>query len=100
MPAWGFLDTNQEEFAWQLLKPSPLFVNLYDTEYVYKWDTANTFEGQDGSIWFTSVNGVIRYDMESEAACWISPESGPIAETTDGSLWILLKEQLYKYDPE
>lgn len=100
IPGWGFLDTSKQEFTWHILNPSPLFVNLYDPDYVYTWDAANTFEAQDDSIWFTSVNGVIHYDMETEAACWISPEPGPIAESPDGSIWILLKNQLYKYEPQ
>jgi hypothetical protein len=99
VPAWGYLDTNNEEYKWQVLPAMPLFVNLYDLYYVYAWDKANTFETKDDSIWFTSMNGVIHYDMETGSTCWIAPETGPVAESPDGVLWILLKEQLYQYKP-
>ena len=98
IPAWAFLDTSKQEFTWQILNPSPLFVNLYDSDNIYAWDKAKIFETQDNSIWFTSVNGVIHYDMETETACWISPEPGPIVEMPDGAIGVLLKNQLYRYD--
>ena len=44
IPAWGFLDTKKEDYTWQILTPTPLFVNLYDLDYVYTWDKANTLK--------------------------------------------------------
>lgn len=97
VPAWGYLDTQQAPFTWKTLKPDPLFVNLYDPEAIYIWDHADALVWQDGPIWFRSMNGIIEYDLKTESACWISPESGPIAVTSDGDLWIALKNQLYRY---
>lgn len=100
IPGWGFLTTSNQDFNWHFLNPSPLFVNLYDPDYVYIWGEPETYEMRDGSVWFNFQNGVIRYEIGSQSGCWISPKPGRIAETQDGTIWILLNNQLYKYEPE
>jgi hypothetical protein len=99
IPSWGYLDTSKKDFSWQFLVPSPMFVSLYDPEHDFIWDAAKTFESQNGSIWFTSNNGIIYYDLEKGDACWISPKPGPVIEMSDGTLLMLLENQLYEYTP-
>jgi hypothetical protein len=99
IPGWGYLDTSKQEFTWHFLSPSPLFINLYDSDYVYIWGEPDTYEMQDGSIWFNFENGLIHYDLETGYACWISPQYGQITQTPNGTIWIMLEDQLYKYAP-
>jgi hypothetical protein len=100
IPGWGFLDTSKQDFSWQFLNPSPLYVNLYDPDYVYTWGEPETYEMRDGSIWFNFQNGIVQYDISSQSGCWISPIPGRIAETQDNTIWIASNHQLYQYVPE
>lgn len=100
IPYWAFLNSNEQDYYWKILPKNPLFVYLHDMDFVYDWDYIYTnLESMDGNMWFRTGNGVIRYNLETDTACLISPESGPIAEGPDGTIWILINNQLYRFDP-
>lgn len=102
---FAMLETNQAgEYVWRQILSPAIFVDVFDTNtYRYKWSSIVSInQFSDGSIWFTSSVGIVKYDPKKEEWCWSSQQSSPsITEDIDGNLWVTSYDgQIYKYHKE
>lgn len=96
---YGWLETTNEgsRYAWHAIDRTPMFINIYDPEYLYKWERPYAiYQFSDGSLWYRSSLGIFRFNADSNAWCWVATASGPLAEDGNGNLW-LVDKQIYKY---
>jgi ligand-binding sensor domain-containing protein len=96
----GWLD---EKGIWNRYLTSPLFLTdrLKEAAEMYNF----SHEGGNGSIialtsddslWFNSMNGLIRSNAKEEKWCWVTTEMTNIVEDNAGNVWILVDNKLYK----
>jgi ligand-binding sensor domain-containing protein len=97
---FGWLEPSQEtRYVWHPILRSTIFISIYDPEYEYLWIRPDApFEFSDGNIWYESGIGIVHLNMQNSLWCWKATESGPLAEDTNGNLWLVAGGQIYKYE--
>jgi streptogramin lyase len=57
-------------------------------------------QSSNGWMWFTTLDGTIRLDLENEEWCLFTTGSSPVVEDDEGNVWISVFDKLYKYQLE
>ena len=96
---YGWLEPTSQEsrYAWHEIDRSPIFVNIYDPEFLYRWERPYAVSQlSDGNLWFRSILGIFQFDENANAWCWVATASGPLTEDGTGNVW-LVDKQIYRY---
>lgn len=85
--------------TWYQMLPSPIFVTntarFSGLEYRWKSPTIE-LESNDGRLWLKSYNGMVWLDPDKEEICWFTTWNSNIFEDSDGDLWMVADNSLYK----
>jgi hypothetical protein len=90
-------------YHWESLKLPAVMVETYDPSYAYIWaNTLSSLVTSDGDIWFTTTEGLVKYDMRSGAWCLSAVTrdnaSPALVEDVEGNLWTIDRRQIYKLE--
>jgi len=96
-------DTNGN-YRWHSMKLPPVFVNTFDPFFVHRWaDVFSAYVFSDGSVWFASDIGIVRYDVNKNDWCLSANvktfASYPITEDATGNVWTIVDNQIYELTP-
>jgi hypothetical protein len=99
---YGWLDPDNPKgfrnHLWTEIIPAAVYIKKPGADYLYQWTgPSDSIQASDGSMWFIGGVGIVRFSVESGEWCWKAPYSAPIAEDGDGSLWMVIGNQIYKY---
>jgi streptogramin lyase len=92
------------QYSWHSIDLPSVFVNTFDPYYSYRWANVyatNVFS--NGDIWFTSDIGIVKYDVSNAHWCLSAKvktlANYPIAEDSNGDIWTIVDNQIYKKMP-
>ena len=89
--------------SWRMiLSRFPGFFGIWQEELeYYDWLTPSIIaESSDGSLWYGSANGTVRFDPQKGDWCWITTERSNVVEDQNKNVWMLAGGKLYKYPLE
>lgn len=86
--------------TWYEILESPIFVtHIPESGSSYSWDLPKiVFESSDGTLWFSSYNGIVSLNKQEGKWCWITTLKSNISftEDSDHNLWMIADNKLYK----
>jgi streptogramin lyase len=96
------LDDNGK-YHWKSLELPAVMVETFDPSYAYVWaNTRSSLVTSNGDIWFTTTEGIAKYDMSSGTWCLsaVTRDNGSpaIIEDVEGNLWTIDRRQIYKLE--
>ena len=97
---YGWLEpTNQDtRYEWHEISRSTVFISIYNPDYEYVWIRPDAvYQFSDGNMWYLSGIGVVQFNRQTGVWCWSATKSGPLAEDSNGTLWLVTNDQIYKY---
>lgn len=54
-------------------------------------------QSSNGWMWFTTLYGIVRLNLENEEWCLFTTGSSPVVEDDEGNVWISVFDKIYKY---
>jgi hypothetical protein len=97
----GWIDfSNPRDPSWHTIVRSPVFISdSVSPENQYAWSRPQIiYQSSDGMYWFADANvGMVRLNPETGEWCKFTTGFSPIAEDSQGNLWIAVYGKLYRY---
>lgn len=97
----GWIDfSNPRNPSWHTVVRSPVFISdSVSPENQYAWSRpSQIYQSSDEMYWFADANvGMVRLNPETGEWCKFTTGFSPIAEDSQGNLWIAVYGKLYRY---
>ncbi len=97
----GYFDLSvKEEYPqyYQIVRPS-VFLVYINAAGLWRWSIPTyTFESTNGLLWYTTGHGTGWVDPKEGKWCIFTSFNSPVQEDSNGNLWILIDDTLYKLD--